>query len=172
MIDEFGRPENLDQVPSEPKLTPEEDLEIRIKAILMSTVSFLLVALAAMLICGALSSCTTTKYVPVVEHRTDTLYKTNMQHDSIYVHDSIMVSQQGDTVRISEWHTRYVEREVHDTTYVSKTDSIPAPYPVEVKVPAELTWWQQARLHLADIVLWLLLLLAIVWGIRKLGKFS
>ena len=124
------------------------------------------------ILAAGLAGCKQTEYVPVVELRTDTLYKTNTQHDSIYVHDSIMVSQQGDTVRISEWHTRYVEREVHDTTYVSKTDTVPTPYPVVKEVPAVLTWWQQTRIQIADIVLWLLLLLAIVWGIRKLGKFS
>ena len=53
-------------------------------------------------------------------------------------------------------------------------DSIPMPYPVEVdvKVPAELTWWQQARLHMANIVLWLLLLVGLFtaarwWFLRK-----
>ena len=65
----------------------------------------------AFAVCALFGSCTTTKYVPVIEHRTDTLIQTNLQHDSIYVHDSIMVSQQGDTVRIEKWHTKYVERE-------------------------------------------------------------
>jgi hypothetical protein len=56
-----------------------------------------------------------------------------------------------------------VTKEVHDTLYRSKTDSIP--YPVEVikEVPAELTWWQQARLHLANILLFGLLIGVIIW---------
>jgi hypothetical protein len=120
----------------------------------------------AFAVCALFSSCTTTKYVPVIEHRTDTLIQTNHQHDSIYVHDSIMVSQQGDTVRIEKWHTKYVEREVHDTTYISKIDSIPKPYPVEVKVEKQLSWWQQTRLHLANILLWLLAIVAAYYIIR------
>lgn len=121
----------------------------------------------AFAVCALFGSCTTTKYVPVIEHRTDTLIQTNLQHDSIYVHDSIMVSQQGDTVRIEKWHTKYVEREVHDTTYISKTDSIPKPYPVVQEVPAQLTWWQQTRLHLANILLWVLGISAAIYIIKR-----
>jgi hypothetical protein len=46
-------------------------------------------------------------------------------------------------------------------------DSIPVPYPVEKQVPAPLTWWQQARLHLANIVLYLLLII-LAWKIYKM----
>lgn len=121
----------------------------------------------AFAVCALFGSCTTTKYVPVIEHRTDTLIKTNLQHDSVYVHDSIMVSQQGDTVRIDRWHTKYVEKQVHDTTYISKTDSIPKPYPVIQEVPAQLTWWQQTRLHLANILLWVLGISAAIYIIKR-----
>ena len=121
----------------------------------------------AFAVCALFGSCTTTKYVPVIEHRTDTLIQTNLQHDSIYVHDSIMVSQQGDTVKIEKWHTKYVERELHDTTYISKTDSIPKPYPVIQEVPAQLTWWQHTRLHLANILLWVLGISAVIYIIKR-----
>ena len=50
------------------------------------------------------------------------------------------------------WHTQYRDRWSHDTVYQSRIDSIPKPYPVEVKVPAELTWWQRLRIDIADIV--------------------
>ena len=84
----------------------------------------------AMVLCAMLFGCTTTKYVPVIEHRTDTVRITQQQRDSIYLHDSIRVSEKGDTVRIEKWHTRYIERTSHDTIYQSKTDSIPVPYKV------------------------------------------
>jgi hypothetical protein len=71
------------------------------------------------------------------------------------VHDSIHVSEKGDTVRIERWHTQYRDRIVRDTVYQSKHDSIPYPVEVVKEVPAELTWWQQTRLHLANILLWL-----------------
>ena len=115
-----------------------------------------------------LGSCTTTKYVTVPELHTDTLRVTQHSRDSIYVHDSIWVSEQqrGDTILLTttKWLTKYIERLRHDTIYQSKTDSVPQPYPVEVKVPADLTWWQQLRLHVGDIalaVLGILTLLAI-----------
>ena len=130
-------------------------------------VVFIAAVAISMIVCSFFTSCKSVEYVPVIEHHTDTLIQTNLQHDSIYVHDSIMVSQQGDTVRIEKWHTKYVEREVHDTTYISKTDSIPKPYPVIQEVQAQLTWWQQTRLHLANILLWALLIVGIGWIIKK-----
>ena len=78
-----------------------------------------------------LSSCTTTKVVTVEKVKTDTTYITKHQRDSVWLHDSIQVTEKGDTVRIEKWHTKYVEKQVHDTLYQSKTDSIPVPYPVE-----------------------------------------
>ena len=118
-----------------------------------------------------LGSCTTTKYVTVPEVHTDTLRVTQHSRDSIYVHDSVWVSEQqrGDTILLTttKWLTKYIERLSHDTIYQSKTDSVPQPYPVEVKVPAALSWWQNFRLHVGDIALMLLgitiLLAAIKW---------
>ena len=126
-----------------------------------------LVCLAFALLGWLLSGCTTTKYVPVIEYHTDTLMINKTLHDSIWVHDSVMVTQyqKGDTIyqESTKWHTKYVLKEVHDTTYISKTDTVATPYPVEKEVPAELTWWQQTRLHLANILLYLLALCGIIW---------
>ena len=90
---------------------------------------------------AVLTGCKTVEYVPVtvVEHKTDSIYFTQVQRDSVWMHDSIMVSEKGDTVRIEKWHTKYVEKQVHDTTYVAKHDSIPVPYKVIKEVPAKLT---------------------------------
>ena len=70
-------------------------------------------------------------------------------------------------MKIEKWHTKYVEKQVHDTLYIAKTDSVPAPYPVIKEVPAELSWWQQTRLHIANILLWAFLIVGIVWIIKK-----
>ena len=118
-----------------------------------------------------LGSCTTTKYVTVPEVHTDTLMVMQHSRDSIYVHDSIWVNQwqAGDTIyrERTKWRTQYVERLSHDTIYQSRTDSVPQPYPVEVEVPAKLSWWQTFRLHVGDIALMVLgiiiLLAAIKW---------
>lgn len=118
----------------------------------------------AVLLCALLSGCTTTKYVPVYHHTTDTLRWHRNIRDSIYLHDSIRVSEKGDTVRIDRWHTRYVERTRTDTIYQSKRDSIPVSYPVEKEVPAPLTWWQQARMQVGGIAIFLLIIF-VVWKI-------
>ena len=82
-----------------------------------------------------LTGCTTTKVVTVPEVHTDTTYITQHQRDSIWLHDSIHVTERGDTIRIERWYTKYISKEVHDTLYRAKTDSIPVPYEVVKEVP-------------------------------------
>ena len=121
----------------------------------------------ALLVVGWLTSCTTTRVVTVERVKNDTTYITKQQRDSIWLHDSIHVMERGDTISIERWHTKYIEREVQDTLYRAKTDSIPVPYEVIKEVPAELSWWQTARIHLANILLYAIL----IFGIIKLGKW-
>ena len=111
-------------------------------------------------LCCLFGSCTTTKYVTVPEYHTDTLYQNHVQHDSIHVRDSVYFHEyvKGDTVykEKTRWLTEWRERLKIDTIYQSKTDSVPVPYPVEKKVPAELSKWQSFRIVLGDIVLFLI----------------
>jgi hypothetical protein len=116
---------------------------------------------------GFLMSCTTTRVVTVERVKNDTTYITKQQRDSIWLHDSIHVTERGDTISIERWHTKYIEREVYDTLYRAKHDSVPVPYEVIKEVPAELSWWQTARIHLANILLYAIL----IFGIIKLGKW-
>lgn len=115
----------------------------------------------------SMCSCTTTQYVPVIEHKTDTLIQTRLQRDSVYLKDSTHVSekQNGDTLVIERdrWHTLYKYKQVRDTTYISKTDTVPVPYPVEKRVQAELTKWQRFRLWFANIVMALMGVAFVVW---------
>jgi len=115
--------------------------------------NFCIVILVALLFVG----CKTKERVVTVEKvRNDTTYITKHQRDSVWLHDSIHVTEKGDTIRIERWHTKYVEKATHDTLYQATHDTIPQPYPVEKIVERELSWWQQTRLHLANIMLWLL----------------
>ena len=100
-----------------------------------------------------LTSCTTTKVVTVEKVKTDTTYITKQQRDSIWLHDSIHVTERGDTIRIERWHTKYVEREVHDTLYRAKTDSIPVPYEVIKEVPRKSTWFERTMFSVGIIAL-------------------
>ena len=122
---------------------------------LKRVIKYLIIWLVFLMLLEWLTSCTTTKVVEVEKVRVDTTYITKWQKDSVWLHDSIHVTERGDTVRIERWHTKYVEREKHDTTYVATHDTIPQPYPVETvkEVPADLSWWQRVRLWLGNAVL-------------------
>ena len=141
-----------------------EEERVRWRAVAWATMCYLAVMMMAVLLCILLGGCTTTKYVTVPEYHTDTLKVSRNVHDSIYVHDSVWVSEQqrGDTILLTttKWLTKYIERLSHDTIYQSKTDSVPLPYPVEkkVEVPADMTWWQLTRMHVGGVVLALLVI--------------
>lgn len=126
--------------------------------------------LLAFMACALLGSCKTREHVvTIVAHSTDTLRLTQVQRDSIYMHDSIHVREKGDTLLIERWHTRWRDRWHSDTVYISKTDSVPRPYPVEVvkEVAKPLTWWQQARMFVGGIVIFGLIIFAAVKIIRR-----
>ena len=122
------------------------------------------VAFLALLMC----SCKTIEYVPVVEHEVhhDSIYFTHVQRDSIWQHDSITIKEKGDTVRIEKWHTKYIEKQVHDTTYVAKVDSIPVPYEVIKEVPAKLSKAQKCMMTLGILTL----LAGVIFGAFWLKK--
>ena len=125
--------------------------------------NFCLVILVALLMAG----CKTKERVVTVEKvRTDTTYITKHQRDSVWLHDSIHVTEKGDTIRIERWHTKYIEKATHDTLYQHKTDSVPVPYPVEKLVERELTWWQQTRMHLGEALLALAGIAVVVFVIK------
>ena len=114
-----------------------------------------------------LTSCTTTRVVTVEKVRTDTTYITKQQRDSIWLHDSIHVTERGDTIRIERWHTKYIEREVHDTLYRAKTDSIPVPYEVIKEVPRKSTWFERIMFCTGIIAI----LCLILFVAKKLERF-
>ena len=113
------------------------------------------------------SSCTTTKYVPLPEYHTDTLRITKYKRDSIYVHDSTLIREKGDTVMIERWHTQWRDRWQHDTIYVAHNDTIVRSIEVPKYQDAPLTWWQQTRIHVGGIVIWLLLIVGVGWIVKK-----
>jgi hypothetical protein len=135
-------------------------LALKFEAVLIS----ICLALAAL---WFLCSCTTTKVVTVEKVRTDTTYITKQQRDSIWLHDSIHVTERGDTIRIERWHTKYIEREVHDTLYQSKCDSIPMPYEVIKEVPRQKTLMENI-VFCAGIIAFMCVILFIA---NKLKRF-
>lgn len=113
------------------------------------------------------TGCTTTKYVTVPEYHTDTLIQTKVLKDSVWLHDSTYIHDKGDTVLVEKWHTKYSEKLVHDTLYLSKTDSVAVPYPVPEYIEKQLSWWQKLRINLGNIML-ALIGIAVVYGALRL----
>ncbi len=91
----------------------------------------------------AATSCTKHVYVPVETTKSDTVYLNRVQLDSIYMRDSVFIEKSGDTIREFQYKYIYRFKDRIDTLYISNTDSIQVPYPVEVvkyKTP-QWCWW-------------------------------
>ena len=142
---------------------------------LKRVMKYLIIWLVFLMLLAWLTSCTTTKYVEVERIRTDTTYITKWQKDSVWLHDSIHVTEKGDTVMIERWHTQWRDRLRVDTIYRATHDTIPHPYPVETikMVEKELSWWQRLRLWIGNIGLLAILGVIGYYGVRiwKVCKF-
>lgn len=136
-----------------------------------------------------LCSCSTTRYVPVENVRTeykdrvvtvhDTLRGSVRTFNNVYRHDSMTVMMRGDTVFVDRWHTLRLikwEKATHmsntvtgDSALSVRVDSVRVPYPVERK----LTKWERVKMDFgtAAIVIAALAIMAgivfAVWWIRK-----
>ena len=113
-----------------------------------------------------LTSCKQIEYVTVEKVRNDTTYITKHQRDSVWLHDSIMVSEKGDTIRIEKWHTKYVESIRHDTLYQATHDTIPQPYPVTQYVEKPLSKIQKAFIGVGILSL-MVVIIFVVWKLKK-----
>ena len=127
---------------------------IRIEA----TLVVIIILLACLSFCG----CTKTEYVTVEKIRTDTTYITKHQRDSIWLHDSVMVSDKGDTIKIEKWHTKYVSKEVHDTLYLATHDTIPQPYPVTQYVEKPLSTTERVLIIIGCLAVMALLVFIVL----------
>lgn len=65
-----------------------------------------------------------------------------------------------------------LHKETVRDSIVYRWKEVPVPVPEEVEVEKPLSWWQQTRLHLANIVLVLLCIYAIAWAVRKKLKMK
>ena len=132
----------------------------------LGIVVWMFILLVAGFVLIAMGSCKSIKYVPVETIRHDSIYITQHQKDSIYLHDSIHIHEKADTILIEKWHTKYIEKQVRDTLIQIEMDTIPQPYPYEVEVPAQLSWWQKTRMHIGEVSLVALLVLIGSWIVR------
>lgn len=164
----------------------------KVIAVLLQVISVVVSCIVGLLLCCLFSSCTTTQYVPVVETHEQHHWHTDSIHhkDSIIREtnttimelDSAAMAQYGIQLKSAEraWlvRTQELERQLQQMARLIQDrntvhDSIPVPTPVIKEVPAQLTWWQEARLHLANIMLYVLLIVGIIWiGKKHLGKYK
>lgn len=126
----------------------------------------LLVVIAVALIGYALTSCSPKVRVVPVEH-TRTEWRDRLRLDSVYVHDSIYLTekQAGDTIYKVKEVYRWRDRWRVDTINTGRVDSIRVTEVVEV--PAKLTAWQAMRLKAFAPLLAIALALG-AWVSRKL----
>lgn len=132
---------------------------------------WLVVTAFAMLVLSMMCRCTTTKYVPMVQYKEKIVSKTDtlVQNDSVWVHDSVMITQRGDTIFHDRWHYKdrykYIYKNSADTLVLH--DSIP--YKVEVeKPPSKLQTMYIDLGKIAVAILVILILVAIMaWLINR-----
>lgn len=125
---------------------------------------WIVVGIALLLLFG---SCRSIRYVPVETIRTDSLYLTVHERDSIHIKDSVYIREKGDSVFVDKWHIVYRDRMKRDTVYIEREKMVAVPYPVE----KELTWWQKTKLELGEfsIGIILILLIVVIWLVKKKG---
>ena len=103
----------------------------------------------------------------------DTIYKERVKIDSFIRLDSVYVTMvtKGDTVTITKTKVVYRDRYkyIHDTTYISRVDTIRVPVPIERKA----TLWEQTKENLGNLIRLAGLIVFggfIVWFIALLRK--
>lgn len=104
------------------------------------------------------TSCRSPQYVPVESVKHDSIYISKILHDSIYQRDSIYIDRKGDTVFIYKDRYLYKYKNLIDTMYINRIDSIQVPYPVE----KQLTKWQSMKLELGGWALGIIIVFILV----------
>ncbi len=122
--------------------------------------------LIIILLTSAISSCRSVKYVPVETASIDTVYLNRTLRDSVRLVDSVYIKERGDTVWMERVRHLYRDRTLRDTVYVSRTDSVRVPYPVE----RELTPWQRVKMEAGGCAMAAVLALALFAAGRWLWK--
>ena len=90
------------------------------------------------------SSCRSIRHIPIETVKHDSIYISKILHDSIYQRDSIYVDRKGDTVLIYKDRYLYKYKNLVDTFYIHKVDSVQVPYPDEKR----LSRWQSIKMEL------------------------
>lgn len=120
-----------------------------------------------------LVSCKQAEYIHTHTTSSDTVYVGSVKIDTFRLVDSVYyhIETKGDTVYSTKTKVVYRDRYkyVHDTTYISRVDTIRVPVPVERKA----TLWEQTKENLGNLIRLAGLIVFggfIVWFIALLRK--
>ena len=101
--------------------------------------------------------CASTRQVTQLVHdiQRDTIYISNVKHDSVYLNHERLIDRSKDTVYIKDISVEYKYRLLRDTIKVVKNDSIPYEVVrIETKeITRPLTWYD----HLTRLSFWFLI---------------
>ena len=170
-------PEYLDKLPP--------DYQEAMRKSFIRSIATLITVIIGMAICALFSSCKSVEYVTVPEvhnehhwhtdsvHQTDSIIRETQT--TIMQLDSAAMARYGIQLKSAEraWlvKTQEMERQIQMLMQLTQQkdsvhDTVPVPVPVIKEVPAELTWWQQARIHIGGVVFWLSVIVAVVTLVR------
>ena len=157
---------------TDPNIDPEDAMKSGCFVLLFYIVAFII----GIALCALFGSCTTTEYVTVEKVKHDTTYVSKLQRDSIWLHDSIYVKEwmKGDTVYrdVDRWHTKYIEKQVHDTLYQATHDTIPQPYPVIKEVEKQLSKRQKMVFTIGIFTIIAAACWFMWWAVKILRQFG
>lgn len=97
----------------------------------------------------------------------DTVFVLKVKVDSIWRRDSIYIREKGDTVYKYVEHVRDRYSIVHDTTYISVTDTLRIYKYEEIPVEKSLTKWQSLSIVAGRLCLIAVFLLLIWLAVKK-----
>ncbi len=124
---------------------------------------------AFVLMCLVATGCSRKVYVPLETVRTEKDMVTRWLTDTVIQNDTRFIFVKGDTV--IDWRDRWRERikEVHDTLYIERTDTVRVPVPVERK----LKKWEQTKMDFGGAAIGatvVVICIAVIWLIKKFRK--
>jgi hypothetical protein len=116
-----------------------------------------------LVVCVAMVGCRTLPEPVAVRVERDSIYLSRVERDSVFVRDSVLIREKGDTVYRDRWRVEYRERVLRDTAYIERNDTIAN----VVEVEKALTWWERTRMAAGDVALLVLGVVA-AWRVLKL----
>ena len=111
-----------------------------------------------------ISSCRTMIEVPVETVVHDSIYIKQLERDSVWVQDSVIIYTRADTVYNTRVQWKFRDRLVRDTVCMWRTDTLTK----VVKVEKELTTWERTKMSVGGYAIVCGAILVAVWFAKRL----